>query len=122
MRALAADDHPRPGRPAAEVELVGDLDDLSVIALGSVGRQRRHPRVGAGGEDLLAQGLGQLQADRELDARGAAVIEELVRGAGTIATDHDLRVGADLAREGLQRVVEHGDVVGGGVRAGVARP
>jgi hypothetical protein len=30
---LAADDHPRPCRPSGQIEVVGDLGDLSVVTL-----------------------------------------------------------------------------------------
>ena len=33
VRALAADDHPRALRPGGQVDVVGDLDDLPVLAL-----------------------------------------------------------------------------------------
>ena len=70
--------------------------------------------------------LGDRPADRELAAhrllaQAADVGEELPGAAGGVGADQDrgavpVRVG-DLG----QRRVEHGDVVGGGVRSGVAR-
>ena len=41
MRALAADDHPRPGRPGGQIQVVGDLGDLPVLTLAAVRRERR---------------------------------------------------------------------------------
>ena len=45
MRALAPHDHPRPGRPGAQVKMLGDLGDLPVLALAAVGGERADPRV-----------------------------------------------------------------------------
>lgn len=36
VRALTADDHPRPRRPTGEVEAVSELGDLTVVALCAV--------------------------------------------------------------------------------------
>ncbi len=79
VRALAADDQPRARGPGAQLDAVGDLGDLAVVALAAVLRERRNPRIGGNLEDRRADGLGQLIADREADARLAAVVDQAVR-------------------------------------------
>jgi len=120
VRSFAREDHSGPSGPCAQVELSGDLDDLPVVALGSFGGQRRTPRIRGGGEDLLADLLGELQADREPDHGLAAVIEGRVRGAAAVAAGNDLGLSGEMPRQDLQRFVEDRDVIVGGVRAGVA--
>jgi len=65
--------------------------------------------------------LVEAQPDGEPQPSLAAVIGQRVRGAGAVGTDHDLGLRGDLSRQRLESLVEHGDVIGGGVRAGVAR-
>jgi hypothetical protein len=51
-----------------------------------------------------------------------AVLGELVRRTGRIGPDQDLDALDQLNRDLRQRTVDHRDVIGGGIRAGVPRP
>ena len=48
VRALAADDHARPGRPGGQVEVFGDLCDLPVGALDCRPDRPRRPSMSSG--------------------------------------------------------------------------
>jgi hypothetical protein len=65
VRALTPDEHPRPGRPCGEVEVCGDLCDLSVVSRAAVLVDRRDPGVVGDLGDRGAHRLGQVNADRE---------------------------------------------------------
>ena len=69
VRTLTPDDHPGPFRPGAEVEQVGDLHDLTVLALRAVLIERRNPSVIGDLEDRGADLLGQLVAEGEPQVR-----------------------------------------------------
>jgi hypothetical protein len=45
VRALAAHDHPRSGRPRRQIEVRGDLGDLAVLTLAAIGSERGDPRA-----------------------------------------------------------------------------
>lgn len=67
--------------------------DLALSALGG------HP-IGLGdGENRRADRLAQMQADREAHPGLAAIVEQLVRGAGRVAAHENLPVGRDLLRQ-----------------------
>ncbi len=61
VRALAAHDHPRTLRPAGQVELLGDLGDLPVGALGLVLVDRCDPGGIGRSEDRGAHLVGQVK-------------------------------------------------------------
>jgi hypothetical protein len=119
VRALPAHDHARALGPGAQLDAVGDLGDLAVVALAGVLIERRHPSICGDLEDRGADRLGQLVADREAQVRLAAVVDQAVRGAGRVGAHEDLDLLDVLGGDLLERPVEHRDVVGGGVRAGV---
>lgn len=122
VRALTSNDDSRALRPRAELDVVGDLCDLAVVALAAVLRQRRNPRVGGRLEDRRADRLGQLVADREADLRLAAVVDQAVRCAGRVGAHEDLDLLDVLAGDLLERAVKQRDVIGRGIRAGVSWP
>ena len=68
----------------------------------------------------------QVGAQRELSTVGGQVLGEAVGGAGGVGAHQDVPLAVGAARADLggqlgQRVVEHRDVVGGGVGAGITR-
>lgn len=54
--------------------------------------------------------------------QGAYVVQERLRSSGTVRADEDRCAVAVGVRDLGQRMVEDGDVVGGGVGAGIAGP
>ena len=79
MRALAAADRPRLGRPFGQVEVkLGDPGAFSVVA---VSGERRLPGPLGQGENRFPHRLGQVEADREAHASPGEMVEEGVRGA-----------------------------------------
>jgi len=121
VRALAAHDHPRALGPAREVERFGQLGDLPVSTLGAVLVERRDPTVRGQIEDCGADGLGEVVADREADAPLPAEVEQLVAGARRVDAQQQLDRLDLLAGDLLERRLGDVDLVGGGIRAGVAR-
>lgn len=99
----------------------GDLGDLGALALRAVGADRPLPGGFGHGGDRLAHVLGEVEADREADPRLAAPPGQLVRGAGAVGA-HQQLARQRLLVELLERELQHGGVVGGGVRARVTRP
>jgi len=83
MGALATADRARPLRPGGEVER--KLGHPGPFPVGAVLGERRLPGVLRDGEDRLAHGLGQVKPDREAQAAGCDVVEQGVRGAGSVA-------------------------------------
>ena len=81
VRALAPDDQSDPVAPGGQIDGVGDLRDLTVVAHGAVLVQRRNPGVLEDLEDRLPDRLGQLVADREAHVALTAVVDQPVRGA-----------------------------------------
>jgi hypothetical protein len=71
---LAPDDHPGTPRPGAEIDAVGELDDLSVLPHRPVLIQGRDPGVLWGLEDRGADRVGQLVAEGEPRIASLAVI------------------------------------------------
>jgi hypothetical protein len=123
VRAFPADQEPGAVGPAGRLEQAGDLADLGVFTQVTVGVDGGDP---AGrGLDRLPDGFGDGGADTESDvevafAQGPEVGEEAVTGSGRVTAEQDrgaVPVGVGDLGEGL---VEDGDVVGGGVRAGPA--
>ena len=88
-------------------------------------------RVGPGPFGQLVEGgpfpVGDRPANRELGgdgliAQAADVGQERFRAAGSVRPDQDRDAVAVDIGDLRQRRVQDGDVIGGGVRAGVARP
>jgi hypothetical protein len=122
VRAFAAHDHARPVRPAAQIELVGDLDDVPVRPRRSVLVDRANPVLIGDLQDRGADGLGQVIADRVADPSVAAPVQQLVAGSRGVDAQQDLDVLDVLGRDLLQRGLGDRDLVDGGVGAGVAGP
>ena len=109
-------------RPAGQVDEVGDLRDIGAVAfVGAVGGDRRDPtpcgNLQAGGADRC----GQIVTDREPHVRGAAGVDEPVSERGRVGPGHhlhDFRIDGQLRQRHGQQL----DVIGGGVRSGVAGP
>ena len=60
VRALAAHDHPHPGRPAGQVEQPGDLDDRGAGAGFAVGVVGRLPGASRGSREIAATVSGRV--------------------------------------------------------------
>lgn len=127
VRALAAHDDAGAGRVAVQVDHAGQLGDLGGLTQGPVRVQGGVPDLFGQGADRAADRCGDCVSDREtqvkaLVTQGAEMCEERLRAACAVGADQDVGavpVGVGDLREGL---VEHGDVIGGGVVSGVARP
>lgn len=98
VRALPPDGQARALRPAREVDQVGGLGNLAVLALGAILGERGDPALIGDSGDPLAHRLGQVKADREADSALVRPVEEVVRGAGGVATQDDLGLGCDVSR------------------------
>ena len=119
--ALAADDHARPGRPAVQLQQIGDLADLPVGPWAAVLVQRAHPVLIGDLEDRFADGVGGVVADRVADPALPAPAQQLMGGAGAVDAQQEVDVLDVLGGDLRQRLLGDRDLVGGGVRAGVAR-
>lgn len=127
VRALAAHDDAGAGRVAVQVDHAGQLGDLGGLTQGPVRVQGGVPDLFGQGADRAADRCGDCVSDRETQVKavvtqGAEMCEERLRAACAVGADQDVGavpVGVGDLREGL---VEHGDVIGGGVVSGVARP
>jgi len=72
VRPGAAADHPRPCWPGAQVQQLGELDDLTVVPDHPVGADRRLPGVGRDERDGVLDPLIDGQADGAPDPALAA--------------------------------------------------
>src|SRR4051794_7305792 len=81
----------RPGRPAGEVEPVGEFGDLGavVVAQLAVLGEGRLPRPVGQSEDRLAERFGERETDRETDVAVVAEVQQLVRGARRVGAHQD---------------------------------
>ena len=128
VRDLLAHDQPRPFRPAAEVELPGQLGDPGPLALLlPVGVERRTPAPLRQRQRRLPDPLVDVVAKRVTGSCARAAPRRRRgwrRPSRAREQRHRLLAVAvgDLGRQLRQRLLQHGDVVGGGVRAGVAGP
>ena len=119
--AFLADDHPHPGRPGRQVQQAGELGDPGAgpdLAAGVIGR---FPDPVREGEDGLVHVLGDGHADRVVQAaaRAGQPGQEVMRAAAGVGADQHP---PPLAAGQLgQRQPGHLDVLGRGVRPGVAR-
>jgi len=66
--AFPADDDPHPGWPAAQVEQVGDLGDVTAVTDPTLGVNRRGPRLRRHAADGGADLVGHREPDRILHA------------------------------------------------------
>jgi hypothetical protein len=131
MRTLAAHDHSGAGRVGGQGrsgEQSGDLRDRGLVdrAQLALGVDRGGPVPGSQQRDGGVFAAGDGPADGELAAdagvaEAAKVGEERLRAPGAVGADQD-RVPVPVSVGNLlERGVEDGDVVGGGVGTGVAR-
>jgi hypothetical protein len=119
VRALAADDQSRALGPRVERDTAGQLGDPRALAQLAVAVDRGPPRRFGQREDRFAHVLVDRVAEREPHARLAARRGERVAGAGGVRARED-RPLQRLGRELLERGLEHLEVIGGVVGAGVA--
>ena len=123
MWELAAHDDPHPGAglaPAGKVEQVRDLDDVSVLPQPTVGVVRALPGALGCEPDRISDGFGDGVTDRELQSLLGKRGDQSVGVAGAVSADQDL-LAAPPVRDLTQCPVQHGQVIGGGVAARVAR-
>ncbi len=118
-----ADDDPHAGRPAGEVEQAGEFGDPGAVAGHPVGVIGRGPHRGGDLLDQCRGVAGQGEPDRVLDSLAGQPFHQLVAVSGTINPDQQPFPGSRVGHLGqlVERFPQHGDVVGGRVRAGVAR-
>jgi hypothetical protein len=109
--ALAADEHPRSGRPGRQVELVGDLADLSV---GTLAVDRRDPALIGDLKDRRADGLGQVIADREPDPCLPRPVQQLMAGARAVDPEQQLDRFDVLGGYLRDRLLGDHDLISGG--------
>ena len=91
-------------------------------ALGAVLGDRRDPGAIVDLDDRSAHLVGQVIAHRVADPALPAPVQQLVRGAGAIDAQQQLDRFDVLGRDLSDRLLGDGDLVGGGVGAGVAGP
>jgi hypothetical protein len=123
--AFLAHDDPHPGRPGGRVEQVGDLGHERPVPHLTVGIQRGCPSVVGDQLERVGEAVGEGEPDRVGQPLSADPVQEGVRGAGGVGADEHPPTRpppAPVRRQLLERVPRHGDVVGGGIRPGVARP
>ena len=120
-----AHDHPGAVGVGGQVDQVGELGDLGAVAQVA---GRRRSRGASPAQAVIAARIGSVIAaptekkvSHAVLAQAADVGQEGVAGAGRVAADQDVGAVAVGVGDLRQRLVEHGDVVGGGVRPGVAR-
>src|SRR5947209_2610503 len=70
--------------PGVQLQAVGDLGHPRALALVAVLANRRPPRRFWEREDRIADGLGQIEAPQEVDARGAQLVGQVVGGGGAV--------------------------------------
>ncbi len=119
MGVFPAADQPGAGRERGQhagVEMVGELDDSGAVTQAAVAVERGHPVGGDGDRD--SDGELRVQA---VFAQAAGVGEELVAATGRVGPDEDRAAVAVRVGNLVQGLVQDGDVVGGGVAAGVTR-
>lgn len=127
VRPLAAHDDAGTGRAAVQINHAGQLGDLRAVTQRPVLVQGGMPKAVGHGPDSAADRLGDGVSDREEGTdsafpHAADVGEEGFRGSGTVGADQDvgaMPVGVGDLRECL---VEHLDVIRGGVGSGVTGP
>jgi len=118
--------HRSPAGPApGPAHQVGDLGDVLVLLDGAVLVHGGLPAAAGQQPDRLLIGFGDGPAAGEQHlaprrGQGQQVADQLVAGAGPI--DADQQLGPHPSRDLPERRRQHREVVGEGVRSGVARP
>ena len=109
--------------PAAQVDQAGDLHDVGVLTQAAVGVARGLPGVFGDGADRCADGVGDRVADREVQPGGEKRADQGVGVARPISPHQDRGAAVTRPVGHLgQRPVQHDQVIGGGVTAGVPGP
>jgi hypothetical protein len=129
MGSFPAHDHSHPGRPPGRGQITeqpAQLGNIRAVAQAAVGVDGRGPRLFRESQDRRLHGRGHGEPDRELQVHpGLAVSAQTLQprpgGARAVSGNQDrdpvpVRIG-DLGK----RQIGHRDVVGSGVRTGVAR-
>ena len=115
-----ADDHAHPGRPAGQVHQVRELGDPRAFADLLSGVIGRGPHV-LGDECEQVRGvLWEREPDRVGQPPAGQGLDDLVGAAGAVDADQD-RLATRGPRDLRESVGDDLQVVGGGVRPGVAR-
>ena len=125
MGPFLADDDPHPGRPAGQVEQAGELGDERPVADLPVGVVGRGPRLLGELGDQLGGAGGQGEPDRVGQPAPYQPAHVVVGRAGAVDADQHPASRPPVtsqAGELGQCLAGDGDVVGGGVGPGVARP
>jgi hypothetical protein len=106
--------------PVATRDVAGELGDLRALAGQPVGVQRCLPRLPGHVLQRVEDGRPAAQSDGVAQVELVQVLDEAVRAGAAVAAHHD--PAAQIFGQLGKSVVQHGDVVGGVVRAGLARP
>jgi hypothetical protein len=128
VRAFAAHDHPRSGRVVGQHpgrEQPSDLGQRGAVAVPAVSVDRISPHTLGDRRDRNPFAVSDRPPDREpavhrAVAERADMGEEPFGAARGVGTDQDLGAVTVLVRQLREGLVQDGDVIGGGVRAGVA--
>jgi len=94
--SFATHDDPYPSRPAGQVEQSGQLGDVTALTHAAISIGGGDPHVFGHELDGVPDLLGDRVADAVLQpatansALGAQPVQELVRGAGTVAADQQV--------------------------------
>ena len=112
---FSAGDHPHPLTPAV-VDEVGQLDQPGAVTTRAVGVDGRHPILVLHQHEGVAHGGVDRQPDQEPDLAFDATIDEVVRRPGGVGAHQHLHLRRAHRQLG-QRRVEHGEMIGGVVRA-----
>ena len=117
---FAADDHPHPGRPTVEIQQSGEVSKIGPLASLAIAVEGRHPNplrdqvVEVGGVH------GEGEPDRVRHPAPGQPLGELLRAAGPVRADQHAASGPRVpVGELRESLFGDGDVIGGGVRAGV---
>jgi acyl-CoA synthetase (AMP-forming)/AMP-acid ligase II len=102
---------------AAAVPVIDDVRGRAVEMYVSL-----KPGVKASNEEIADKVSKAIDTEIGKIASVAQVVQELVRRAGRVGAHNDPSVLDDIVGDLLERGVDDGDVVGGGVRASVPRP
>jgi hypothetical protein len=120
VRALPAADGARARGLAREVEF--ELGDKGLLARLALGRDGRNPVPLPDREHGLAHLLGRVHPDRETDVGVVEEVEQVVDKAGRVRAPEDVCLSHHRPRQLGERLLDALDLVGCGVRPGVARP
>jgi hypothetical protein len=122
MGILASGDGPGAGRPAGQIDQIGDLGHLGPFPhVAAIGGDGREPVALGDAQHGHGHRLGQRVPDTKANAPGLAGSQELVRAAGRVGPSDDLMI-VRADRQLGQGGVEHLNMIGRGARTGVARP